>query len=143
MGEGGVADCGKAQNCVEVCPKEIPLVDSIAVVSRADDEAHALRLAPQVAARRSARGLGAVAAVACELGAIAGVSPASWARSPANSSRAGLQSHRHRQRRQARGGARSPSARVEPGMGGPDELVRRGERAAPFPGTEAESWCSP
>jgi succinate dehydrogenase / fumarate reductase iron-sulfur subunit len=35
MGEGGVADCGKAQNCVEVCPKEIPLVDSIAVVARA------------------------------------------------------------------------------------------------------------
>ena len=34
MGEGGVADCGKAQNCVEVCPKEIPLVDSIAVVGR-------------------------------------------------------------------------------------------------------------
>ena len=34
MGEGGIADCGKAQNCVEVCPKEIPLVDSIAQVSR-------------------------------------------------------------------------------------------------------------
>ncbi len=34
MGDGGVADCGKAQNCVEVCPKEIPLVDSSAVVSR-------------------------------------------------------------------------------------------------------------
>ncbi len=34
MEPGGVADCGKAQNCVEVCPKEIPLVDSIAVVSR-------------------------------------------------------------------------------------------------------------
>ena len=34
MGEGGVTDCGKAQNCVEVCPKEIPLVDSIAVVNR-------------------------------------------------------------------------------------------------------------
>ena len=33
-GEGGVADCGKAQNCVEVCPKEIPLVESIAVVGR-------------------------------------------------------------------------------------------------------------
>lgn len=33
MGEGGIADCGKAQNCVEVCPKEIPLVDSIAVVA--------------------------------------------------------------------------------------------------------------
>jgi succinate dehydrogenase iron-sulfur subunit len=35
MGEGGVEDCGKAQNCVEVCPKEIPLVDSIAEVGRA------------------------------------------------------------------------------------------------------------
>ena len=34
MGPGGVQDCGKAQNCVEVCPKEIPLVDSIAHVSR-------------------------------------------------------------------------------------------------------------
>jgi succinate dehydrogenase / fumarate reductase iron-sulfur subunit len=34
MGEGGVQDCGKAQNCVEVCPKEIPLVDSISSVSR-------------------------------------------------------------------------------------------------------------
>ena len=34
MGEGGVTDCGKAQNCVEVCPKEIPLVDSISVVAR-------------------------------------------------------------------------------------------------------------
>lgn len=33
MGPDGVAGCGKAQNCVEVCPKEIPLVDSIAVVS--------------------------------------------------------------------------------------------------------------
>jgi succinate dehydrogenase / fumarate reductase iron-sulfur subunit len=35
MGEGGVADCGKAQNCVEACPKEIPLVDSIAAMGRA------------------------------------------------------------------------------------------------------------
>jgi len=34
MEPGGIADCGKAQNCVEVCPKEIPLVDSIALVSR-------------------------------------------------------------------------------------------------------------
>jgi succinate dehydrogenase / fumarate reductase iron-sulfur subunit len=34
MGEGGIADCGKAQNCVEVCPKEIPLVDSLGVVAR-------------------------------------------------------------------------------------------------------------
>jgi succinate dehydrogenase / fumarate reductase iron-sulfur subunit len=35
MGEGGIGDCGKAQNCVEVCPKEIPLVDSIAEMGRA------------------------------------------------------------------------------------------------------------
>lgn len=35
MGEGGVADCGKAQNCVEVCPAELPLVDSIQRLSRA------------------------------------------------------------------------------------------------------------
>jgi succinate dehydrogenase / fumarate reductase iron-sulfur subunit len=34
MGEGGVQDCGKAQNCVDACPKEIPLVDSIASVQR-------------------------------------------------------------------------------------------------------------
>ena len=34
MGPGGVQDCGKSQNCVEVCPKEIPLVDSISVVNR-------------------------------------------------------------------------------------------------------------
>ena len=34
MTDGGIADCGKAQNCVEVCPKEIPLVDSISVVAR-------------------------------------------------------------------------------------------------------------
>jgi len=34
MGVGGVADCGKAQNCVEVCPKEIPLVDSISAMAR-------------------------------------------------------------------------------------------------------------
>jgi len=35
MGAGGVEDCGKAQNCVAVCPKQIPLVDSIAAVGRA------------------------------------------------------------------------------------------------------------
>jgi succinate dehydrogenase / fumarate reductase iron-sulfur subunit len=35
MGDGGVEGCGKAQNCVEVCPKEIPLVDSIAEVGAA------------------------------------------------------------------------------------------------------------
>jgi succinate dehydrogenase / fumarate reductase iron-sulfur subunit len=34
MDEGGVADCGKAGNCVKVCPKEIPLLESIAAVQR-------------------------------------------------------------------------------------------------------------
>src|SRR5215203_3210469 len=34
MGEGGIADCGKAGNCVEVCPKDIPLLESIAAVQR-------------------------------------------------------------------------------------------------------------
>lgn len=34
MGEGGIADCGKAQNCVQVCPKGIPLTESIAVMGR-------------------------------------------------------------------------------------------------------------
>ena len=34
MEEGGVADCGKAGNCVEVCPKEIPLLESIAGIQR-------------------------------------------------------------------------------------------------------------
>jgi succinate dehydrogenase iron-sulfur subunit len=33
-GEGGVADCSKAGNCVEVCPKNIPLLESIAAVQR-------------------------------------------------------------------------------------------------------------
>jgi len=34
MGVGGVADCGKAQNCAKVCPKEIPLTDAIAEMGR-------------------------------------------------------------------------------------------------------------
>ena len=34
MGPGGVQDCGKAQNCVKVCPKEIPLTTSIAMMNR-------------------------------------------------------------------------------------------------------------
>jgi succinate dehydrogenase / fumarate reductase, iron-sulfur subunit len=34
MGEGGIGDCGKAGNCVEVCPKDIPLLESIASVQR-------------------------------------------------------------------------------------------------------------
>ncbi len=32
---GGVSECGNAQNCVKVCPKEIPLTDAIAAVGRA------------------------------------------------------------------------------------------------------------
>lgn len=31
---GGIADCGNAQNCVEVCPKELPLVEAIAKIGR-------------------------------------------------------------------------------------------------------------
>lgn len=34
MEEGGISACGNAQNCVQVCPKGIPLVDSIAVAGR-------------------------------------------------------------------------------------------------------------
>ena len=35
VGPGGVQACGNAQNCVSVCPKEIPLTTSIAKASRA------------------------------------------------------------------------------------------------------------
>jgi len=35
MAEGGIQNCGKAQNCVAVCPKKIPLVTSIARAGRA------------------------------------------------------------------------------------------------------------
>jgi succinate dehydrogenase / fumarate reductase iron-sulfur subunit len=31
---GGVADCGKAMNCVEVCPKKLPLVDAISDMAK-------------------------------------------------------------------------------------------------------------
>lgn len=34
MEEGGVSECGNAQNCVEVCPKKIPLTESILLVNR-------------------------------------------------------------------------------------------------------------
>ena len=34
MEPGGIAGCGNAQNCVEVCPKGIPLTDSIASLNR-------------------------------------------------------------------------------------------------------------
>lgn len=35
MGQGGINDCGNAQNCVKVCPKHIPLTESIAAMGRA------------------------------------------------------------------------------------------------------------
>ncbi|HLQ72770.1 MAG TPA: succinate dehydrogenase iron-sulfur subunit [Bacillota bacterium] len=35
MEDGGIAGCGNAQNCVEVCPKGIPLTTSIAAMNRA------------------------------------------------------------------------------------------------------------
>lgn len=34
MEKGGVSDCGNAQNCVRVCPKNIPLTDAIAATGR-------------------------------------------------------------------------------------------------------------
>ena len=34
MSPGGVTDCAKAGNCVEVCPKDIPNLESIAAVQR-------------------------------------------------------------------------------------------------------------
>ncbi len=34
MGDGGVASCGKAQNCAQVCPKKIPLTESIALMGQ-------------------------------------------------------------------------------------------------------------
>jgi succinate dehydrogenase / fumarate reductase iron-sulfur subunit len=34
MEKGGISDCGNAQNCVKVCPKNIPLTDSIAAIGR-------------------------------------------------------------------------------------------------------------
>lgn len=34
MGEGGIGDCSKAGNCVVVCPKAIPNLESIATIGR-------------------------------------------------------------------------------------------------------------
>ncbi len=34
MGEGGVFDCGNSQNCVRVCPKEVPLTTSLGEMMR-------------------------------------------------------------------------------------------------------------
>src|SRR5262245_56774574 len=35
MGDGGVDGCGNAQNCVQVCPKDIPLTTSLADMMKA------------------------------------------------------------------------------------------------------------
>ena len=35
MGADGIQGCGKSQNCVEVCPKRIPLTTSLAEMFRA------------------------------------------------------------------------------------------------------------
>lgn len=35
MGEGGLSDCGNAQSCVRVCPKDIPLTTAIGELGRA------------------------------------------------------------------------------------------------------------
>jgi succinate dehydrogenase / fumarate reductase iron-sulfur subunit len=34
MGPGGIEDCDNAQNCVKVCPKDIPLTESLAEINR-------------------------------------------------------------------------------------------------------------
>ncbi|WP_342752894.1 succinate dehydrogenase iron-sulfur subunit [Shouchella clausii] len=34
MGDGGLAECGNSQNCVQSCPKGIPLTTSIAALNR-------------------------------------------------------------------------------------------------------------
>lgn len=34
MGEGGLTDCGNAQNCVRVCPKSVPLTTAIGILGR-------------------------------------------------------------------------------------------------------------
>lgn len=34
MGEGGISECGNAQNCVRACPKEVPLTTGIAELNR-------------------------------------------------------------------------------------------------------------
>ena len=34
MGDGGISECGNAQNCIKACPKEIPLTTSIADMYR-------------------------------------------------------------------------------------------------------------
>jgi succinate dehydrogenase / fumarate reductase, iron-sulfur subunit len=34
MGDGGITECGNAQNCVKACPREVPLTTAIAQLNR-------------------------------------------------------------------------------------------------------------
>jgi succinate dehydrogenase / fumarate reductase iron-sulfur subunit len=34
LGPGGIQECANSQNCVEACPKDIPLTESLAEVNR-------------------------------------------------------------------------------------------------------------
>jgi len=34
IGVGGIVDCGNSQNCAEVCPKELPLIEAIAELNK-------------------------------------------------------------------------------------------------------------
>ena len=40
MGDGGIHECGYAQNCVEICPKDIPLLESIAALGQVSCSHH-------------------------------------------------------------------------------------------------------
>ena len=42
MDVGGITDCGNAQNCIKVCPKQIPLTKSIAQLNR-DTTLHGIK----------------------------------------------------------------------------------------------------
>ena len=33
-GDGGIQECGFAQNCVEACPKQLPLTEAISDIGR-------------------------------------------------------------------------------------------------------------
>ena len=41
-GKDGITHCGNAQNCVKVCPKEVPLTQAIAQLNR-DTTLHKIR----------------------------------------------------------------------------------------------------
>ncbi|MEI9969596.1 MAG: succinate dehydrogenase iron-sulfur subunit [Terracidiphilus sp.] len=47
-GDGGIQECGFAQNCVEVCPKQIPLTNAISDVGRDRDGAEGQGLAQEL-----------------------------------------------------------------------------------------------